>query len=272
MFGAAKKPADKPAQNAAAKPAAGLFGVPGKPGAKAGPAVKEKPKAGLFGVGGAAPVAAKPKENAAAKEPELTGGVELALPPPLAAGSPEAKAATVDELTRRLASTGLTQLEVQLFVDQYASALFGDKALVVFCRLDAATIEQQMPLSIFPEPKSILRVPLAVVRNVDPQLGDEVQKLIAQLGDEKFSVREAAQQRLTAMGPLAFPELKKAINHSDMEVVLRAERILLNQNQSADGRQGATGDKANAAPAKGAPVPAAGAKAAVLGLLRILGK
>jgi hypothetical protein len=274
LFGVAKQPAGQPPKDATAKPAAGLFGVAGKPVAKAQGAPKEKPKAGLFGVAGAAPAGAKPKEQTAASEPPLTGGVELVLPQPLAVGSPQIKAATTDELSARLAKAGLSQHEVQLFVDQYAAALFGDKALVVFCRLDAATIEQQMPLSVFPEPKSILRVPLAVVRNVDPQLGDEVEQLIVQLGDEKFSVREAAQRKLIAMGPLAFAALKKAINHTDMEVVLRAERILLNQNQQADGRQGATGEKGNAAPAKAAPAaaPAAGAKAAVLGLLRIFGK
>jgi hypothetical protein len=204
----------------------------------------------------------------------LTGGVELSLSAPLASDSPQAKAATTDELTSRLTKAGLSPREAQLLVEQYADALFADNALVVFCRLDAAAIEHEMPLSIFPEPKSIVRVPLAVVRNADPQLGDEVRQLIVQLGDEKFTVREAAQRRLQAMGPLAFPELKKAINHADMEIVLRAERILLNQGQTADGRQGATGEKPGAAPAQGAAgaAPAARIKAGVLGLLRAIGK
>ena len=60
-------------------------------------------------------------------------------------------------------------------------------------------------------------------------------RLIAQLGDPKYKARETAQKRLAEIGPLAFPALNKALNNSDPEIGLRAERILLNQNQNPNG-------------------------------------
>lgn len=194
------------------KPAGGkLFG--GLPAGKAGP--------GLFG-GLPAP---KPRP-----------GVEVTLCEPLAAESPDAAAKTTQALSKRLAKAGLTAHEAELFVDHYGSLFFEREALVVACRLDPATIDEKLALSVFPVPTSTVRVAMVLVRNADPQLGEAVDKLIAQLGDPKFAVREAAQKRLMELGPLAFGALNEALNHSDLEIVIRSERILLNQKQTPNAR------------------------------------
>jgi hypothetical protein len=226
-----------------AKVPVGLFGSKAKPGdaTKATPSA-EKP------VGATVP----PSNDKTEPAVPLVGGVEITLPDPLPVGSPEAMAATTGALTERLARTGLAAHEIEVFRAQYAPLLFESDALVVACRLDAGAIEDKLALSIFPEPTKILRVPFVLVRNVDPQIGGEVEQLVARLGDPKYAVRESAQKRLTELGPLAFEALKKAINHTDMEVVIRAERILLNQNQQAAGRQG-TGGAQGAAVAPAAP-------------------
>jgi hypothetical protein len=257
LFGVPAKPApaqdEKSKDEKAAKPAtpaAGLFGVPGKAASAAPASPKEVPGAAL-----AVQLAAKgflPKAkaeaaigNAPAKTatpattpPPMPAGVEVTLSAPLPAGSPEATAITTASLSERLARTGLAPNEVELFVANYAALLFEGEAVVVACRLDPGTIDDKIPLSIFPEPTKVLRVPMVMMRNADPQLGGEVEKLIVQLGDPKFGVREAAQKRLLELGPLAFPALNKVLNHADLEVAVRAERILLNQNQAALGRQG----------------------------------
>jgi hypothetical protein len=70
------------------------------------------------------------------------------------------------------------------------------------------------------------------MRNADPQLGSEVDRLVAQLGNAQYAQRQAAQKRLTELGALAFARLQKALEDSDAEIVIRAERILLQQNQT----------------------------------------
>jgi hypothetical protein len=222
----AAAPAAAPAAESK-KPAGGLFGSKLPVGKKA-PEGDKKKAPGPFG--GVPAVEAKP----------ASGGGQIELSPPLAAGSPEAAVKTKDELRNRLAKAGLTAGEAQVFVDHYGPLLFEDKTLVVACRLDPAVIDEKIPLSVFPAPARTVRVAMAIVRNLDPQVGNEVERLIAQLGDPRFSLREAAQKRLLDLGPLAFPALNAALNHSDPEIVIRAERILLRQKQTP-GSSGAAG-------------------------------
>jgi HEAT repeat protein len=51
-------------------------------------------------------------------------------------------------------------------------------------------------------------------------------KLIVQLGDDSFQVREQATQELKALGPVAVPALQQALNDTDVEIVVRAKRCL----------------------------------------------
>jgi hypothetical protein len=159
-------------------------------------------------------------------------GVEVTLSEPLAADAADTVAKTVAVLTERLTRTGLTPSEVELFVSNYRSLFFEGEGVVVACRIGQGTIDEAIPLSVFPEPTKMLRVAMVVQRNADPQLGNEVDRLVVQLGDAQFATREAAHKRLMELGPLAFTTLNKALNNADQEIVIRAERILLFQNQT----------------------------------------
>jgi hypothetical protein len=254
------------------KPAAGLFGLAkpagsaDEPKAKAAPEKdgaaenkeaaqsqpegkaeadkpsQDKPPVGLFGLPLPKAAAAATKDNPA----PLAGGVELVLSDPLAASSEDAKERTVGELARRLGRTGLTAGEVDVFLGQYASQFFEQEGMIVACRLEPSTQDAELPLSIFPVPEKVVRAPLLVVRNVDPQLPQQIDQLIAELGAGNFAQREKAEKQLTQFGSRAFEPLQKAINDKDLEIVIRAERILLNQGQKAAGRQGTTGATAPA--------------------------
>src|SRR4051812_23781761 len=56
--------------------------------------------------------------------------------------------------------------------------------------------------------------------------GPEVRRLIEQLGDDDFGVREAATARLKRAGEPALDALHKALSSYDLEVRLRAGRIV----------------------------------------------
>jgi hypothetical protein len=60
----------------------------------------------------------------------------------------------------------------------------------------------------------------------DPATVKRARALIAQLGDDKFSIREKATTDLIALGAVALPLLKQAARDSDLEVARRAEQCL----------------------------------------------
>lgn len=54
----------------------------------------------------------------------------------------------------------------------------------------------------------------------------EVAKLVKQLGDENWDLREAAQKRLAEIGKPAVAALREALGSKDMEVTIRAKTLL----------------------------------------------
>ena len=72
------------------------------------------------------------------------------------------------------------------------------------------------------------------MRNADPQLQGGLKDFVARLGDDNYEEREKAEKGLQESGRLAVPLLKEALKNDDPEVVIRAERLLLAQNESID--------------------------------------
>lgn len=186
----------------------------------------------------ATPAAAQPAPAtpAATAQPELLPGVDVEMSPPLAKDSEELKAAG-ESLTDSLRQVGLTEKETELLLGRGLGNLFETKEMLVLFRLPPDAIEERLPMVAYPAPRKTVRTALVLVRNLDPKIKDEVQKLIADLGAEKYSVREAAEKRLLELGRLAVPALKEAAKpaNKDLEVVFRAERILLAQNEKLEG-------------------------------------
>ncbi len=52
-----------------------------------------------------------------------------------------------------------------------------------------------------------------------------------QLGDARYRTRESAESRLFALGPVAVPALEDALHDKDVEIVFRAERLLMRLNR-----------------------------------------
>ncbi len=63
-----------------------------------------------------------------------------------------------------------------------------------------------------------------------------VKKLIKELGDPNFRVRQSATLKLSLIGPPALPYLNKALQSKDAEVVARARRIRLRIKSSIEAR------------------------------------
>jgi hypothetical protein len=186
----------------------------------------------------AVPAAQPAAAPAAATNLPAGPAVPVTLSAPLATDSDELRTASQTKLAERLTAAGLAPAEVELMLSIYGPALFGSDKLVVAWRLPASVVDELNPLVIDPEPTRSVRVVMVIGRNLDPQIGVDLQKFVAQLGSADYKQREAAEARLAELGSLAFPALRKALANSDPEIAFRAERLLLDQQQPIDAPAG----------------------------------
>lgn len=157
--------------------------------------------------------------------------VKLTLSQPLKSSDPSYRELTRDSYARRLARQGLREEVLQQLLDQYADALFAPDGLIVLAHLERDAIDEAVILDVFPEPKKLVRTAALVVHGIDPRLQDRARELVKQLGDEQPKTRESAESKLFDLGAVAVPALEDALRNSDIEIVFRAERLLLKLNR-----------------------------------------
>jgi hypothetical protein len=157
--------------------------------------------------------------------------VKVVLSQPLKATNPSYRELTRDSLARRLAAQGLREDVVQVFLAQYGQVLFEPAELVVLAHFSRAAIDETVLLDVFPPPRKMVRTALLVIHGVDPRLQDRARTLVQQLGDPAYKTRETAEAKLAEMGPIALPALEDALISKDVEIVFRAERLLLRLNR-----------------------------------------
>jgi hypothetical protein len=158
--------------------------------------------------------------------------VKLVMTQPRKPGDQTYKELTHDALARRLAGQGLRDDVAQFLLSQYGKLLFEPGELIVLVHFTRDAIDEAVLLDVFPSPKKMVRTALLVVHGVDPRLHDRARTLVQQLGDDSYKMRETAESRLMEMGPAAVPALEDALTHKDVEIVFRAERLLLQLNRA----------------------------------------
>jgi hypothetical protein len=158
--------------------------------------------------------------------------VKLAMSQPRKPSDATYREMTLDTLARRLAGQGLREDVVKILLAEYGQALFEPKELVVLVHLARPAIDEGVLLDVFPPPKKMVRTALVVVHGVDPRLQDRARTLVQKLGDQSPNERESAESRLSEMGPVAVPVLEDALKNKDVEIVFRAERLLLKLNRN----------------------------------------
>ena len=171
-------------------------------------------------------------ENAAG--PAAPPTVEITMSEPVAAGSRMLQEAQ-DRLRKGIVGAGLTEEEASLMLSIASKSIVESEDMVAVLRLPSSTADTLFPLEIEPKPSKIVRVPLLLMRNIDPQYKNQLDALIAGLGADAYTEREEAEKRLIKLGPIAVPHLKKAIKNTDAEIAFRAERILLDLREPITG-------------------------------------
>lgn len=153
--------------------------------------------------------------------------VKLVMSQPRKPDDPSYRELTRDALTRRLEGQGLRKEVVRRVLDVHGRALFEPGELIVLAHLSREAIDEAVVLDVFPPPRKLVRTALMVVHGIDPRLQDQARRLVKQLGDARYEARESAESRLFALGPVAVPALEDALHDKDVEIVVRAERLLL---------------------------------------------
>jgi hypothetical protein len=158
--------------------------------------------------------------------------IKLNMSQPRQSTDPSYRELTHDALARRLAGQGLREDVVKFILAQYSSQLFAPGELIVLAHFSREAIDEAVLLDVFPAPKKIVRTALLVIHGVDPRLQDRARNFVNQLGDPSYKIRETAEGKLQELGPVAVPALEDALTNKDVEIVVRAERLLLKLNRS----------------------------------------
>jgi hypothetical protein len=157
--------------------------------------------------------------------------VKLTLSKPLKPTDPSYRELTRDSYTRRLGAQGMRKEVIQAYLDRYADTLFKPGDMIVLAHLSRDAIDEIVLLDVFPAPKKLVRTAVVVCHGVDPRLQDRARVLAQRLGDKGYKAREEAETQLFEMGPVAIPVLEDALKDKDVEVVFRAERLLMRLNR-----------------------------------------
>jgi hypothetical protein len=112
-------------------------------------------------------------------------------------------------LTAQLNAAGLNEDEAAALTTIWKGDFFASAGLSLFYRLPQEQYDRLLPLMVKPRPEKFVRVGLVQQIPFDNELADRIAKLVKQLNDDKFDKREAAQQQLAKLGPIALVYLQR---------------------------------------------------------------
>lgn len=130
------------------------------------------------------------------------------------------------KLVTHLVDAGLNEDEADALLAVWGDGLLNRNGLTVFYRVPQKTYEQWLPLTCIPKAKKTVRVGLIVHYHLEPELEENVNALIKQLGSQKFNIRSSAEKELRDIGGAAFPFLEKELANLDPEIRARCKQML----------------------------------------------
>lgn len=146
------------------------------------------------------------------------------------AGSDSTRADTpwgvLGPLADLLEQRGYNPREIETAIDIVAGTRQDASSMSLVYVLPEGEINKHIWLRFRPEPDRVVRTAIVVVNNVDPGLGNRLDRLVEGLGDERWAVREKCQRELEAIGLAAIRKLQSARDHEDPEVAFRVRQVL----------------------------------------------
>jgi hypothetical protein len=112
-------------------------------------------------------------------------------------------------LTAQLKDAGLNEDEAASLTTIWNADFFQSAGVTLFYRVPQEEYDRLLPLTVKPRPEKIVRVGLVQQIPFEQELADRVARLVQQLDDDEFTRREAAQQELAKLGPVALGYLQR---------------------------------------------------------------
>lgn len=125
-----------------------------------------------------------------------------------------------------LRDAGYSDTEIETAAAMLAESAFGDASMSLIYVVGNEAMDAMLPLTIVPAPAKVIRTGIVVVNNVEPDIAGTVGELIAQLGDDEWAKRDAAQRALIEMDRAAIGVVREHAGHPDPEVAYRIEQII----------------------------------------------
>jgi hypothetical protein len=124
-------------------------------------------------------------------------------------------------LLEQLKKTGLNEDEALSLVDIWKGEFFQGDGVSAFFRLPQDQYERLLPLTLSVKPEKLVRVGLVHQPHCEPDLADRIARLVKDLNDDRFDLREKAQVGLEKLGPTVLCKLKTHFEESESPEVRR---------------------------------------------------
>jgi hypothetical protein len=130
-------------------------------------------------------------------------------------------------LRRQLTDAGLSEPEARSLIALWKAELLDAGGVTLFYRLPQEEYERCLPLKMTPRPEKLVRVGLVHHGYLDPDLAERIARLVKDLDNEDFQVRERAQKQLEGLGRAAYVHLVRLRKETkDPETQRRIDAVL----------------------------------------------
>src|SRR5262249_32367917 len=124
---------------------------------------------------------------------------------PLEEGVPHAKEVVAEALVK----AGLYPKEAQAMVNTWEPSYFRTEGLRVLSVLPRSTVDEVIPIQIKPAPQELVRVMVGRIEVLTPEMEQNVEKDVIDLGSAEEDVRAAAEADLARLGRFQEPVLRR---------------------------------------------------------------
>jgi len=129
-------------------------------------------------------------------------------------------------LVQLLTDRGYNEQEIEVALGMVEMTAMQRSTVSLVYVMPDEQINNYISLRFSPQPTRVVRTAIVVVTNIDPNLGDQLDLLIAQLGADEWVVRDRAQWELINMGQAPIEKLQEMTESPDPEIAFRARQIL----------------------------------------------
>ena len=123
-------------------------------------------------------------------------------------------------------ANGLNEDEADSILSVWGKGLFDRSGITLLYRISQATYDEWIPIATKPKAFKTKRVGWIVHHHLEPELQQNVKRMISDLGSTDYQKRKLADDGLREIGGPAMEQIRQAMDTASPEVRLRCKKIL----------------------------------------------